>query len=194
MQYHTCSYIYSMCNICPHKWCEQRIHCIYNIVQTLIYSMWNKIYAIYMLKYAQYIGPFCQELGLFTYRHRVLFQRWACSHVLPLHSDIPVWMGHGTRANESRHTYEWVTTHVWMSHVKHMNESRYTWMSHVTRMNESRHTWMSHVTRMNESRRSYERGMSHICMSQCTRRLSHMHMRTHRLIHMRDMTHSYVSV
>ena len=68
--------------------------------------------------------------------------------------------------NESWHTCKWVTSHI----------------------------CMSHVTRMNESRRSYERGMSRICMSQCTRRLSHMHMRTHRLIHMRDMTHSYVSV
>ena len=50
--------------------------------------------------------------------------------------------------NESCRTYEWVTSHIGMSHVTHMKEScrrrtklpRALWMSHVTHMNESRHT------------------------------------------------------
>jgi len=55
--------------------------------------------------------------------------------------------------NGSCHTYEWVMSHIWMSHVTHMYESRHTyvwvtshiWMSHVTHMNESCHTddWVS---------------------------------------------------
>jgi len=77
---------------------------------------------------------------------------------------ILIWFNHSVT---SRHTYERVTSHVWMSHVKHLNEWRHTyewvtshtWMSHVTHMNESRHTyewvtshiWMSHVPHMNES-------------------------------------------
>jgi len=31
-----------------------------------------------------------------------------------------IWMSHVTHMNESRHTYEWVTSHIWMSHVTHM--------------------------------------------------------------------------
>jgi len=65
-------------------------------------------------------------------------------------------MGH---RNESRHPYEWVMGHVWISHVTPMHESCDTWMSDVTHMNESCdthewvlwHIWMSHVTQMNES-------------------------------------------
>ena len=35
-----------------------------------------------------------------------------------------IWMSHGTRMNESWHTYEeWVMAHVWMSHGTNMNES-----------------------------------------------------------------------
>ena len=102
------------------------------------------------------------------------------------------------------HTYEWVMSHVWMSHVTHMNKSCRTcewvstpvWMSHVTHMNGSCHTcewvlphaWispdahmnelvtrMSHVTHMKESRHTYEWDMSHMWMSQIT----HMHASCH---------------
>ena len=88
-------------------------------------------------------------------------------------------MSHVSLMNESCLTYEWVMSHVWMSHVthewvtSHMNESRHTyewvmshiWKSHVTHMNESRHTcecvmshiWMSHVTHVNESCHTYDR-------------------------------------
>jgi len=46
------------------------------------------------------------------------------------------------RVNESCHTYEWVTSHIWMSHVAHMTESCHTYkwvMSHI---------WTSHVTQL----------------------------------------------
>jgi len=90
--------------------------------------------------------------------------------------------------NESCHTYkrvmsriEWVMSHVWMSHVAHMNESCHTyewvmsriWMSHVTHMNESCHTYewvtphiqMSHVTYVNGACHKCEEGMWHRYMS-----------------------------
>ena len=35
-------------------------------------------------------------------------------------------MGHVTHANKSCHTFEWVTSHIWINHVTHMNESCYT--------------------------------------------------------------------
>ena len=58
-----------------------------------------------------------------------------------------VWMSHVTRMNESRmnescHTYEWVMSHVWMGNV-------YVGTSHVSHMNEACHTWMKHVSHMN---------------------------------------------
>ena len=72
------------------------------------------------------------------------------------------WMSHMSRMNWSRHTDEWVVSHIWMSHVTdvrescHMNESCHTWMRHVTyewvtsHMHESCHIWVSHVV-MDES-------------------------------------------
>jgi len=38
-------------------------------------------------------------------------------------------------------TYEWGSSHIWMSHVTHMNESRHTYKSVTS------HIWMSRVTR-----------------------------------------------
>jgi len=64
--------------------------------------------------------------------------------------------------NGSCHTYEWVMSHIWMSHVTHMNEPCHTYewvMSHI---------WTSHATHMNESCHTYERVMSHISMSHVT--------------------------
>ena len=75
----------------------------------------------------------------------------------------------------------WVMSHIWMSHVTHINE-----LSHVSHMNESCHThewltshyeggmshiWMRHLSHMNESCHMYEWLMSHIWMSHVT----HMH-------------------
>ena len=67
-----------------------------------------------------------------------------------------IWMSHVTHMNESCHTYEWVMWHIWMSHVTHMNESchTYKWVTS--------HIWMSYVTHMNESCHKYERVMSHM--------------------------------
>ena len=52
-----------------------------------------------------------------------------------------IWMSHVTHMNESWHTYEWVMSHIWMRHRTHMNESWHTWHSHV----ETRSTWCACV-------------------------------------------------
>ena len=52
-------------------------------------------------------------------------------------------MSHVTHMNESCHTYEWVTSRIWMGHVTSMSGSCHTYewvMSHI---------WMGHVTHMN---------------------------------------------
>ena len=91
---------------------------------------------------------------------------------------------HITPRDESCHTYEWVTPHIWI-HITRMNESCRTWMHHVTRRDESchvyeqvmsrtctistTHTGMSHVTHMNESCHTHAWVMSHIWKSHVTR-------------------------
>ena len=78
-----------------------------------------------------------------------------------------IWMSHITHMNKSCHTYEWVMSHMWMSHVTHMNQSCHT---------ESCHTYgcvwvMSHMwLRLSASSENaqanlcptYEWDMSHI--------------------------------
>ena len=57
--------------------------------------------------------------------------------------------------NELYHTYEWVMSHIWMSHITHMNVSCHN----KQELNESchtydwvmSHTWMSHVTHTNRN-------------------------------------------
>jgi len=44
-----------------------------------------------------------------------------------------IWMSHVSHMNESCLTHEWVMSHIWMSHVSHMNESCLTYESHVSR-------------------------------------------------------------
>jgi len=101
------------------------------------------------------------------------------------------WNAHTMRSvmNESWHTYEWVTSHIRMSHDTHMNESCHTyhvecyewvmshiWMSRGTHMNESWHTyewgmsqiWMRPITRMNKSCYTNEWVMPHVWMSHVT--------------------------
>ena len=59
-----------------------------------------------------------------------------------------IWMSHVTHMNESCHTREWVMSHIRMSHVTHMNEScntlewvmSHVWMSNITHMSKSYHT------------------------------------------------------
>jgi len=99
--------------------------------------------------------------------------------------------------NESCHTYEWVMSHIWMSHVTHMNESCHTYewvmspiMRHVTQQidnslnkcmhpfkhaqfNESCHTLMSHVTHWWVM--SHIDGSIHTLMRQFTRWLVMSH-------------------
>jgi len=50
----------------------------------------------------------------------------------------------------------WVMSHMWMSHVTHMNASFWTCQCIMS------HMWMSHVTHMNASCRAYECVMSHM--------------------------------
>jgi len=76
---------------------------------------------------------------------------------------------HVTRMNESHHTYKWVTSRIWMSHITHVNESQHTYawvtsqigMSHVTHMWVSSHVRMGHITHMNEAHHTNEWNMSH---------------------------------
>jgi len=68
-------------------------------------------------------------------------------------------MSQVTHMDKSRHTYGWVMSHTWMSHVMHEWVMPHIWMRDFTHMNEytlmiewvTSHVWMSHVRRMNES-------------------------------------------
>ena len=57
-----------------------------------------------------------------------------------------IWMSHVTHMNASCHTYEWLVSHTWMSHVTHMNEPCHIWMRRVLYEWVMSHRWMSHVT------------------------------------------------
>ena len=77
-------------------------------------------------------------------------------------------MSHFTRINESRHTYKWVTSHIWMSHITHSDRDAWrdsficvTPLIYACDMPHS-HVWHD----------------SFMCVT--------------RLFHMCDMTHSYV--
>ena len=63
--------------------------------------------------------------------------------------------------DKSRHTYEWVMSHIWIAcdMTSHMNESHHTRWWVMSRI------WVSHVTHMSESCRTYEWAMSHIWVS-----------------------------
>jgi len=80
-----------------------------------------------------------------------------------------IWMSHVTHMNESCHTYEWVMSHIWMGHVTHTNESCHTESCHTYEWVMS-HIGMSRVTHRNESCHTYKRVMSHIGMSHVTQR------------------------
>jgi len=102
-----------------------------------------------------------------VWHHSFIWHYWASTCLFI----CVTWLIHISRST-SRHTYAWVTSHIWMSHGTHISESRHTdewvmahiWISHVTQMNESCHTdewvmshiWMSHVTQMKESCHTYE--------------------------------------
>ena len=70
---------------------------------------------------------------------------------------------HVTLINHSRHTYEWVMSHIWLRLV--------TQMSHVTHMNESQirsFKVSSLITAVCNSSNTYEGVMPHIWMSHVT--------------------------
>ena len=73
-----------------------------------------------------------------------------------------IWMSHVAHINESCRKYEWVMSHIWMSHVAHMNESCRTYEWVAPHMRKSR------VTHVDESCRTCEWVMSHIFMSRIT--------------------------
>jgi len=86
-------------------------------------------------------------------------ERHVISHGLELFGSAHIWMNHVAHKNESRPnnnesrpTYEWVTSLIWMSHVPHMNEScsTYKWVTSTYQWVTS-HVWMSHVLHTNES-------------------------------------------
>jgi len=54
---------------------------------------------------------------------RIRACEWFMSHM---------WMGHGTRVDESWQTYGWVIAHIWMSHGTHMDESWHTFSNAMT--------------------------------------------------------------
>ena len=101
--------------------------------------------------------------------------------------------------NESRHTYEWGMSHIWMSHITYMHEPRHThewvrsqiWTNHVPHVHPSchththscdTHTFMSH-THMHHITRDM---MRCICvfdvwhMDRCTMIQSHRQFHTSR--------------
>ena len=82
-----------------------------------------------------------------------------------------IWMSHATLMNELRHTYKWVMPHIRMSHVRHTNESRHIYEYFMP------HTWMSHATHVNKLHHTHGWIMPHIWMSHATHmdELHHTH-------------------
>jgi len=120
---------------------------------------------------------------------------------------------------ESCHTYEWVMSHVWISHVTRVNKSCQTckwvmshvWMSHVTCMDESCVSELSELHHWDETWLNYMCAMTqwYVCHDSfiCVPWLIYMRAMTHSsesglpashhrhvtwLVHMCVMTHSYV--
>ena len=74
---------------------------------------------------------------------------------------------------------QWVTAHMWLSHVSHMNDSCVTiqrfegvtshiWMRHVSHMNEPWYEWvMSHIWRSHFSQRNGWRWVSRLLWPFC---------------------------
>jgi len=71
------------------------------------------------------------------------------------------------------HTCEWVISHTWISHVRHMNVSCHT---HECVMS---HTWMRHVAHANASCHTIESSKSHICTSRVTHMVKSCHVMSH---------------
>ena len=82
-----------------------------------------------------------------------------CVPWLSLHRDVEWRMPRQSQG----HTYKWVMSHIWMSHVT------FTWLCHHRVVDSVSHLWMSHITHMNESRHTYEWAMSHIWLTHISR-------------------------
>ena len=90
-----------------------------------------------------------------------------------------------TRMNESRHKYIWAMWHIWMRHGTHMIDLCRTCACVMW------HVRMSHVIHMNESvTHMYESYIWHVSFICYIRRDSFIYVTW--LIHLRDMTHSYM--
>ena len=60
--------------------------------------------------------------------HVTLRHFWERAWVTPYERVMShIWMSHVTHMNESCHTYGWVMSHIWMSHVTHRNVSCHTY-------------------------------------------------------------------
>jgi len=65
-----------------------------------------------------------------------------------------IWMSHVTHMNESCYTYLCIMSHIWMSHVTHECAMSQIWMSHITYQWVMSQMWMDHVTHTNKSYRT----------------------------------------
>ena len=79
-----------------------------------------------------------------------------------------IWMSHVTHMNGSCPTYEWFKSHMWISHVTHTNESHdaYEYATSLTQI--------SRVTRMNKPCHSHEWVMFSVWMSHITHIMVHI--------------------
>jgi len=106
-----------------------------------------------------------------------------------------------THMNDSCCAYEHVYWRVWRSHVTHHGMSHmycmayftsHIWMSHVTPINESRHTceWVASHTRMSHVT---HQGMSHIyCVAYLTSHICMSHITHHGMSHMYVTSHIWM--
>jgi len=92
-----------------------------------------------------------------------------------------IWMSHVTHMNGSCHTYEWVMSHIWMSHGTHMNESCHTWKRVV-----SHFEWVLSHRRSVQSFKSINPSYDSTLPQQGTYAM------THPWLHACDMTNSSV--
>ena len=118
-------------------------------------------------------------------------------------------MGHLRRSvSETCQTCEWVLSHIWMSHVTHMNESCHTyewvmshiWMSHVTN-DSSRdpfvtHSWLIHDSFVTHSWLTCDSPVTHPWLNYDSLWMSHLRRSVSESQIIRDsfVTHSWLIV
>jgi len=100
-----------------------------------------------------------------------------------------IWLSPVTHMNESRHTYEWVMSHIWMNH----GHQSWNPCLHQRCQNEPCRVWMSHAPRMTESCHTYEWVMAtkvEIRVSISAVRISNDTWMRH-VTHMNESCHTY---